>query len=70
MLRGRFNDILAADTNYFAIDPDLSNADEAFRHFQDRAERQRMVDRTHELIMSEHTYAHRLATLRRTIEGS
>jgi hypothetical protein len=68
MLRGRFNDILKADIHYFAIDHGLSNADEQLRRFKDPTERGAMIERAYHHVLSEHTYAHRTAMLRRVLE--
>lgn len=70
MLRGRFNDVLKADVHYFGIDHDYGNAEEQLRRFNDASERKRMVDEAYEHILSGHTYAHRVATVRRALEQS
>src|SRR6516162_857657 len=43
LLRGRYNDILAADEYYIALDPDLGNVDEAIARFRDPIERRRIA---------------------------
>ena len=60
MFRGRFNDILLADEHYFALEPDFSNVDEVLRRFRDPRERSRVADAAHDLVLREHTYAHRM----------
>jgi spore maturation protein CgeB len=70
MLRGRFNDILEADVHYLPIDHDFSNADEQLRRFKDSTERKRVVESAYERVLSEHTYSHRVAMIRRALELS
>lgn len=67
MFPGRFNDILTADEHYLALAPDFSNIDDVLARFRDQAYRQAMVDRAYEHVMSAHTYAHRVAELRRQL---
>jgi spore maturation protein CgeB len=63
LLRGRYNDILAADEHYIALDPDLANADEAIARFRDPAERRRIAAAALSLVKERHTYRHRMAAL-------
>jgi glycosyl transferase family 1 len=63
LVKGRYNDILAADRDYIALDPDLANAPAAIERFRDPAERRRIADAAHQLVHDAHTYRHRLAAL-------
>jgi spore maturation protein CgeB len=63
LLRGRYGDILDADRHYIAIDPDFGNVEDAVRRFKDRVQRQAIVDRAYDHVMSGHTYAHRTRTV-------
>lgn len=67
MFRGRFNDILAADEHYLALEPDFSNIDDILRRFSDPVERTGIVDRLHALVLDRHTYAHRMETVARCL---
>lgn len=60
LLEGHYNGILKADEHYISIKKDLSNIDEVIRRFKDPGYRQAMVDRAHDYVMREHTYAHRV----------
>jgi spore maturation protein CgeB len=65
MLKGRYNDILAADTHYLGIDSDFSNIDHVIRRFKDLAERHRIAESAYQHVMASHTYAHRVAAIQR-----
>lgn len=67
MFRGRYNDILAADTHYLALDHDLGNLDEVIRRFRDPEARGRIVDAAHQHALASHTYAHRMQTIARLL---
>lgn len=67
MFPGRFNDILVADEHYLALSPDLANIDEVLARFRDPSIRSRIVQSAIDLVMSNHTYAHRLQTLARQL---
>jgi hypothetical protein len=69
MFRGRFNDILVADEHYIALEQDFSNIDDVLMRFSDETYIARMVDRAYELVMSNHTYHHRLAEIYRELEN-
>jgi hypothetical protein len=69
LVKGRFNDILAADRHYIALDPDLGNAGEALARFRDPAERQRVAEAAHALVLDGHTYRHRLAELHAAVSA-
>lgn len=60
MFRGRFNDILVADEHYLALNSDFSNIESVLASFQDPAIRQRISDAAFDLVMSKHTYSHRM----------
>jgi hypothetical protein len=70
LLEGEYNGILKADVHYIAIKKDLSNVKAAIERFRDRSFRQRMVDETYEYVLSEHTYARRVAGLLDLVLGS
>ena len=67
LLRGRYNDILAADEHYIALDPDLANVDEAIARFRDPIERRRIAGAAYALANERHTYRHRIAALHETL---
>ena len=67
LLRGRYNDILAADEHYIALDPDLGNVDEAIARFRDPIERRRIAGAAYTLANARHTYRHRIAALHETL---
>ena len=67
LLRGRYNDILAADEHYIALDPDLANCDEAIRRFRDPAERRRIAEAAYALVKERHTYGERITALHQTL---
>jgi hypothetical protein len=67
LLEGHYNGILKADEHYISIRKDFSNADDAIRRFKDDAYREAMVRRTHEYVMAEHTYRHRVESLLRAV---
>lgn len=60
MFRGRFNDILVANEHYIALESDFSNIDEVLAAFRDSRKRQEIADRAHDLVLSGHTYPHRM----------
>lgn len=60
MFRGRFNDILRADEHYLALESDFTNIDQVLDVFRDPDRRQKIADAAFDLVMSEHTYAHRM----------
>jgi spore maturation protein CgeB len=70
MFRGRFNDILKADEHYLALESDFSNIDDVLSRFRDPKERQRIADAAFDLVMSKHTYAHRMQTVYDTLAGA
>lgn len=59
MIKGRFNNILAADVDYIPVSPDLSNIDEALRKFRDEDFRSAIVDQAYDHALNGHTYRHR-----------
>lgn len=60
MFRGRFNDILVADEHYIALESDFSNIGSALATFQDVVKRQEIAERAYDLVLSRHTYPHRM----------
>jgi hypothetical protein len=69
LLEGGYNGILEAGTHYIAVKKDLSNLTEALEQFRDVSGRTALVARTYEYVMDQHTYAHRVQTLLRTVLG-
>lgn len=61
MFKGRFNDILIADEHYLALNSDFSNIESVLASFQDPTIRQKIADAAFDLVMSKHTYAHRMS---------
>lgn len=60
MFRGRFNDILNADEHYIALESDFSNIDAVLDAFRDDVRRQETAEQTYDLVLSKHTYPHRM----------
>jgi hypothetical protein len=60
MFQGRFNDILVANEHYIALESDFSNIDEVLATFRDFVRRQEIADRAYDLVLSGHTYLHRM----------
>jgi Glycosyl transferases group 1 len=67
LVRGRYNDILTADEHYIALDPALSDAEEAMARFLDPIKRRRIADAAYALVNEQHTYRHRIAALHETL---
>jgi len=67
LIRGRYNDILAADRHYISLAPDLADAPVAIERFRDPAERRRIADAAYEVVQESHTYRRRLAALHETV---
>ncbi len=59
MFPGRYNDILTADEHYISLEPDFSNISEVVEKLKDKSQWQEIVDQAHQLVMENHTYAHR-----------
>lgn len=70
LLRGRYNDILAADKHYLALDHDFSNLDDVLARFRDPGQRARVTGAALELALSSHTYAHRVQQTARLLGAS
>lgn len=69
MLRGRYNDVLKAGEHYVAVDPDFANLDDAARRLKDGHEWRAIVERAYDHVMSEHTYAHRMAAVHDALQA-
>jgi Glycosyl transferases group 1 len=67
LLEGHYNGILEPGEHYIPIKTDLSNVQEALRLFRDDGVRDRIVERTYQYAMDQHTYQHRVQTLVRTV---
>jgi hypothetical protein len=63
LVRGRYNDILAADEHYIPLDTDFANVDEVISRFRDPMERGRIANAAYTLANERHTYRHRTAGL-------
>ncbi|RNC66001.1 MAG: methyltransferase domain-containing protein [Desulfuromonadales bacterium] len=70
LLDGEYNGILRAGEHFIPIRRDFSNIAEAITAFKDEAYRQAMVERTHDYVMSSHTYRHRVSQFIREISRS
>lgn len=70
LLEGKYNGILQAGVHYIGVRNDLSNLGEAIEVFKDEGYRRQMADRTHEYVLDEHTYAHRVKALLERIGSS
>jgi hypothetical protein len=60
MFRGRYNDILEADRHYFALESDFSNIGEVLERFRDPDLCREISESAFDLVMAQHTYAHRM----------
>ncbi len=69
MFEGRYNDILTPYEHYFPLDKKFKNIDELCELLKDDILRQKMVDRTYDYVMENHTHAHRLDVLRGFLES-
>lgn len=69
MPRGRFNDILTPGEHYIAVEPDMSDLGDALYRFKDEGVRREIVDRTYELALDQHTYAHRAELVHKAISA-
>lgn len=70
MIKGRFNDILEANSHYIALEEDFSNLEEVIDRFRDKSERNRIVDAAYAHVMAAHTYAHRVQDVYRVLSKS
>jgi hypothetical protein len=70
LLEGQYNDILEPELHYVCVKKDLSDIDDAVERFKDDAYRAEIVARAYEYVMDEHTYAHRVQALVRSIGGA
>ena len=69
LLEGEYNGILRANEHYIAVKRDLSDIEEAIGRFRDEGFRKKVVDQAFDYVMSEHTYAHRVARFLRVLEA-
>ena len=60
---GQSHHLSAADEHYIAVDADFTNVEDAVRRFRDPVQRQAIVDRAYDHVVSGHTYAHRTRTV-------
>jgi hypothetical protein len=67
LLEGRYNDILKPNVHYIAVKKDFSNIDSALEKFSDTDYIKKIVDDTHEYVMENHTYSHRVMDMWREI---
>ena len=70
LIRGRYNDTLAADEHYLALDPDFSNLEEVLAAFADDDRNREIVDRAHDHALAGHTLDHRISALAVAIAAS
>lgn len=70
LLDGEYNGILQEGAHYIGVTKDLSNLDKAIERFKDEEYRQEIADRTHEYVLDQHTYAHRVETLLKMVVSS
>ena len=70
MFQGEFNGILEADINYIKLNRDFSNIDDAIVRFKDLTYRKNMTDTTHEYIMDQHTYKHRIFDILKIVQSN
>jgi spore maturation protein CgeB len=69
LIEGYYNGVLTPDEHYISVKKDLSNMNEVIYRFKDEDYRNKMVDRTYQYVMDNHTYQHRVATLLSAIEN-
>jgi spore maturation protein CgeB len=70
LLEGHYNGILEPDRHYISLRKDLADIDQAIEKYRDENYRRRMVEDTHDYVLSQHTYAHRVANLLRIVTES
>ncbi len=69
LLEGEYNGILRADEHFICLKKDYSNLDDVIRRLKDEDYRLKMVERTYEYVLREHTYAHRVQALITTLKN-
>jgi hypothetical protein len=69
LLEGDYNGILQPDRDYICLKKDYSNIDEVVRRFRDDGYRADLVNRALDHILSEHTYARRVAGVLHEVLG-
>lgn len=67
LLAGRYNDILKPDLHYIEVKKDFSNIDNALEKFRDKDFIEKMTQDTHEYVMENHTYSHRIIDVWRAV---
>ncbi len=70
LITGQYNGIIEADRHYIALRKDFGNIDEALERFRDDDYRRRMVEETYDYVMTQHTYAHRVEHLLKTVTAT
>lgn len=60
LLEGHYNGILQRDVHYVGVSHDLSDLDDSLRRFADPVLRSAVTDAAWSLVMSAHTYRHRV----------
>lgn len=63
LLEGHYNGILKPDEHYISVKKDYSNFGEAVERFKDDTYRNKITEQAYQLVMSEHTYKHRVDAL-------
>lgn len=63
MFRGQFNGILRPDVHYLGLESDFSNIGDVMARFRDPALCQEITDTAYDLVLSNHTHAHRIDAL-------
>ncbi len=69
LIRGYYNDVLKADEHYIPVSVDLCDISEAVERFKDSEEHLRIAAQAYDHVMSNHTYAHRMAILNEFIRS-
>jgi hypothetical protein len=70
LISGEYNGILEANRHYISLCKDLGNIDEALEQFHDENHRLRIVEETYDLVITQHTYAHRVDSLLKIVTAS
>jgi hypothetical protein len=66
---GRYNDMLLPGRHFIELDEQFSNLDDVLDQCRDLAFCQRLVDLSYDDLMSNHSYAHRMADLEQSLRS-
>ncbi len=60
--------IIFRGAHYISLTPVFSNSDDVLERFHNPNFRQAMADRSYEYVLDQHTYAHRLSSIRKLLD--